>query len=635
MQVMEGLGAGSSQHCPPVACSSSHSQGQHPPVMLPATKRPRLTLGGGGRGSSGDLPDDDGDQTLSISHSSGGNRLLTDSVHEARSMLRRMQDMEDLYDLTLRVRDESGEWTRLRAHRLVLAAASDQLRAMLLGAFREGREEEVTFEEVPAWAARLLLDYIYTAHAVVQRDRLLQMASVADFFGLAELRNTCVARAVQRLRPDNAADMLVHADRQGLGDLKEKCLAMILFDYSKVVQTPGFVRLSCSLIEELLRSDDLRVRREEETFESLVRWIKAESTRGLTEVETLLAYIRFPRMSPQYLVVRVEQEPVVQGCLCLANLLHEAKNHMLLTLCAAPNPSSAAWLLQPESPRCRPRVEFGDVLVEGPQPGEPQADCMGVYELQDKVVNGRPVYQQQGETDLFLYFANSDKWYISDGEDMRLGKPRGWCQVQSHALSPEKISEDWTVWDPVTRMWEQDPRLKARQVNDAIRRELAAKQQVQEAESRRQAQQVGDIVIEGQLPGDLQHDCMGIYELQEQAVNGRPVYRQQGGADMYLFYASRGSKWCISDGEDMWAGRPKGWCYVVSQALTPDQIAEQWEVVADDGGKDAYWRPAPSFKARPRGKHFSRLLPASSAESPAHREQSHTEMTPLRPRTPP
>merc|ERR1711865_698927 len=108
------------------------------------------------------------------------------------------------------------------------------------------------------------------------------------------------------------------------------------------------------------------------------------------------------------------------------------------------------------------------------------------------------------------------------------------------------------------------------------------------------------------------HDCMGIYELQEQVVNGRPVYRQQGGADMYLFYASRGSKWCISDGEDMWAGRPKGWCYVVSQALTPDQITERWEVVADDGGQEAYWRPAPFFKARPHSKAYTVLQSLTS-----------------------
>jgi hypothetical protein len=563
-------------------------------VTLPAAKRPRLTL---------ELRDEDVDD----GKDSGGTTLLTDSVQEGRNMLKRMQDMEELCDMYLRVRDDNGEWTRLRAHRLVLASASDQLRAMLLGAFREGREEEVTFEDVPAWAAKLLLEFVYTGRALVRSDRLLQMASVADFVGLLELRNTCVNRAVQGLRSDNAADMLAHADRQGLGDLKEKCMAMLLCDFTKVVQTPSFSALSCSLMEELLKSDDLRVRREEETFDCLVRWVKADPSRGLPEVDRLLPFVRFPRMIPQYLVMRVEQEPVLQGCQCLPELMQEAKNHMLLTLCSAPNPSSAAFLMQPQSIRCRPRVEFGDVLVEGPLPGEPQADCMGVYELQDKVVNGRPVYQQQGETDLFLYYASSDKWYISDGEDMRLGRPRGWCQVMSQALSPDRITEDqeWTVWDSTTRTWECTPRVKARQVNDAIRRELAAKQQVQEAESRRLAQQVGDIIIEGQLPGDLQHDCMGTYELQDQVVNGRPVYRQQGGADMYLFYASRGSKWCISDGEDMWAGRPKGWCYVVSQALTPDQITEQWEVVADDGGQDAYWRPAPFFKARPRGRVFS------------------------------
>lgn len=570
---------------------SSVTQGHHPPVALPAAKRPRLSLG---------LREDDMDGS-----DCGGTTLLAQDLHEGRNMLKRMQEMEELCDLYLKVRDENGEWTRLRAHRIVLASASDQLRAMLAGSFREGREEEVTFEEVPAWAAKLLLDFVYTGRAFVHSERLLQMASVADFVGLLDLRNTCVARAVQGLRVENVCEFLAHAERQGLGDLKEKCMAMILFDYSKVVETPGFSLLSCSLLEEILRSDELRVRREEETFESLVRWVKTDRGRGRAEVERLLPFVRFPRITPYYLLMRVEQESVVQGCQCLAGLMQEAKNHMLLTLSSMPNPSSAAWLKQPQSPRCQPRVEFGDVLVEGPKLGEPQADCMGVYELQDKVVNGRPVYQQQGETDLFLYYAKTDKWYISDGEDMRSGRPRGWCQVVSQALSPDHINEEWTIWDSNTRTWECAPRLKTRQVNDAIRRELAAKQQVQEAESRRVAQQVGDIVIEGQLPGDLQHDCMGTYELQEQVVNGRPVYRLQGGADMYLFYAMRGSKWCISDGEDMWAGRPKGWCYVVSQALTPDQITELWEVVADDGGQDAYWRPAPYFKARPRGKAYS------------------------------
>ena len=60
--------------------------------------------------------------------------------------------------------------------------------------------------------------------------------------------------------------------------------------------------------------------------------------------------------------------------------------------------------------------------------------------------------------------------------------------------------------------------------------------------------------------------------------------------------------WDMCAGKDMAAGRPKGWCYVVSHALTPDQITELWEVVADDAAHDAYWQPAPRLRVRPKNR---------------------------------
>merc|ERR1719191_1295149 len=99
------------------------------------------------------------------------------------------------------------------------------------------------------------------------------MARVADFVGLTELRSMCVARAVSGLNVGNAARYLVAADELGLSDLKEQSIKIILYDYAKVVDTPGFGNLGRPHLEDLLRRDDLRVRREEEVFESLLHWM--------------------------------------------------------------------------------------------------------------------------------------------------------------------------------------------------------------------------------------------------------------------------------------------------------------------------------------------------------------------------
>eukprot|EP00928_Gymnodinium_smaydae_P053743 TRINITY_DN37670_c0_g1_i1.p1 TRINITY_DN37670_c0_g1~~TRINITY_DN37670_c0_g1_i1.p1 ORF type:complete len:587 (-),score=114.41 TRINITY_DN37670_c0_g1_i1:47-1774(-) len=514
-------------------------------------------------------------------------------------LLRCMRDIPELCDVTLCVFDGAGARVRLRAHRLVLAAASSELRAMLLGGFRECSQEEITLDSVPAWAAQALLEFVYTGRVTVRAETLLEMARVADYVGMLDLREMCVAHAVSALEVGNAAEMLAAADAMGLVDLREKTLRRVLNEYSKVTQTDGFTRLSDALLQEILQRDDLRVRREEEVFDGFMRWLRVDAGTRITAAERLLPLIRFPRMNPQYLIARVEQEELLKNCSCLPELLREAKNFMLLTLSSSPVIPSASGST---SQRTQPRADFGDVLLEGRQPGEPQAECMGVYEVLDRVVNGRFVYQQQCETDLqlYLYYTTNEKWYVSDAEDMLAGRPRGWCQVTSQAQTPDKIREVWTVWDAASRTWDVAPHVHCRAVNDAARREVAARRQLQEAEVRRRAQQVGDIVIEGQEYGELVHDCMGTYEVQDQVVNGRPVYRQRASTDVFLFYASRGSKWCISDGEDMCAGRPKGWCYVVSQALTPDLITEQWEVVADDNGPEAYWQPAPRFRVRRR-----------------------------------
>merc|ERR1712061_730322 len=106
--------------------------------------------------------------------------------------------------------------------------------------------------------------------------------------------------------------------------------------------------------------DDLRVRREEEVFESLIKWMNADEGRSGSDLEGLLPHVRFPFMSPQYLLAKVEQHPITKVSSRLPELLLEAKNHMLLSLSSAQSFMSIHGL-EPHSPRTSPRVEFGDV----------------------------------------------------------------------------------------------------------------------------------------------------------------------------------------------------------------------------------------------------------------------------------
>jgi hypothetical protein len=59
-----------------------------------------------------------------------------------------------------------------------------------------------------------------------------------------------------------------------------------------------------------------------------------------------------------------------------------------------------------------------------------------------------------------------------------------------------------------------------------------------------------------------------------------------------MYYGSDKS-WAIGTREDMEAGEGAGGMYVVSSALTPDQVTETWKVYAGTA-----WVDAPKLRAR-------------------------------------
>ena len=66
------------------------------------------------------------------------------------------------------------------------------------------------------------------------------------------------------------------------------------------------------------------------------------------------------------------------------------------------------------------------------------------------------------------------------------------------------------------------------------------------------------------------------------------------GQEYFMYYAST-KEWWIGGRENMEAGKAAGWMGVASTALTPDLIAETWQVF---DGDEEDWVDAPKVRAR-------------------------------------
>jgi hypothetical protein len=101
------------------------------------------------------------------------------------------------------------------------------------------------------------------------------------------------------------------------------------------------------------------------------------------------------------------------------------------------------------------------IKLEGQEEGDPQQSSMGVYELEEgKEVNARGVWKATCK-EAFMYYASSkNQWIISHRENMEAGKDEGWLCVASTALTPDKITETWKVYDG--KAWPDGPKVRAR-----------------------------------------------------------------------------------------------------------------------------------------------------------------------------
>jgi hypothetical protein len=261
----------------------------------------------------------------------------------------------------------------------------------------------------------------------------------------------------------------------------------------------------------------------------------------------------------------------------------------------AVSPGSASPIFAPPSRAIYRSTAPFLLLVEGQEPGDLQYCCMGMYELMEgKAVNGRGVWQHQGDSSVFLHHQHQD-WYINSKERMEAGKAARWGRVTSSALTPDRATELWRVSDTGTQAtgwnsgWHSAPKLRVRVVavehQRAELQRLAEEQDQFQDQAMAQAQEARSIMMECvDAQASLTYCCMGMYELVEgKVVNRRCVWQHQGPLDTgcsnkFLYFC--GLKWTISDELSMEAGIDAGWIYVFSSALTPDQVRPRggWQV---------------------------------------------------------
>ncbi|XP_046547908.1 LOW QUALITY PROTEIN: kelch-like protein 20 [Haliotis rubra] len=243
---------------------------------------------------------------------------------------------------------------KIFAHRVILSACSPYFHAMFTGELAESRQTEVTIRDIDETAMELLIDFCYTSNITVEESNVQTLLPAACLLQLAEIQDVCCEFLKRQLDPSNCLGIRAFADTHACRDLLRIADKFTQHNFQEVMESEEFMLLPVNQLVDIISSDELNVRNEEQVYNACMGWVKYNIQERRTHLPTVIQHVRLPLMSPKFLVGTVGADLLIKSDEACRDLVDEAKNYLLL-------PQERPLM---QGPRTRPRkpIKCGEVL---------------------------------------------------------------------------------------------------------------------------------------------------------------------------------------------------------------------------------------------------------------------------------
>lgn len=180
---------------------------------------------------------------------------------------------------------------KIFAHRVILSACSPYFRAMFTGELAESRQTEVTIRDIDELAMDLLigkiaakihqnlfdgvfLDFCYTSHIIVEESNVQMLLPAACLLQLTEIQDICCEFLKRQLDPSNCLGIRAFADTHSCRELLRIADKFTQHNFQEVMESEEFLLLPVGQLVDIIASDELNVRSEEQVFNAVMSWVK-------------------------------------------------------------------------------------------------------------------------------------------------------------------------------------------------------------------------------------------------------------------------------------------------------------------------------------------------------------------------
>uniref|UniRef100_A0A7E4VZ41 BTB domain-containing protein n=1 Tax=Panagrellus redivivus TaxID=6233 RepID=A0A7E4VZ41_PANRE len=202
----------------------------------------------------------------------------------------------------------------LPAHKVVLAQRSPVFNAMFLQEDDETKKRSITLTEPSLEAFKLFLQFVYTGvidFEPLEIDIVLGVFQLAITYQMSQLEGLTVNHLDSIVNAQNVCDILNGAIKFEQETLIAHCLEQVKSDFSKILNSENFKKLSTKAVKHVLKDVALHVP-DLITFRAFVEWMKANPSES-THFPELLKHIKLDSIALFELINAVRPSKLIDA----------------------------------------------------------------------------------------------------------------------------------------------------------------------------------------------------------------------------------------------------------------------------------------------------------------------------------
>jgi kelch-like protein 18 len=235
----------------------------------------------------------------------------TDMAQQSFPMLQELRLQGKLLDVQVQV----GQSCRVSAHKVVLAATVPYFAGMFTNNLIEATQNEIRIrEEWDGAAFEAVIDFAYTGTIRIRIDNVQQILVISSFLGLDRVVDACSEFLHPRLQASNVLGIRAFAETHHMSRLVTSSNKFIDRYFVPVSQSEEFAQLTCDEVVSIVSRNELNINSEESVYEAVMEWVKRDTSSRQEDLPKLLAHVRLPLLTPQFLTDSVASESLIKRC---------------------------------------------------------------------------------------------------------------------------------------------------------------------------------------------------------------------------------------------------------------------------------------------------------------------------------